>query len=129
MLLWCAAWHQLPAASLPDNEMALARLAGFGRHMDDWLEVKDEALRGFTLCSDGRLYHATLAEIAMSAWNDKKRKHARTAAATAARQANRGAADTEANERDDDRHDQRNVERHDNVSSTKEKKERKERNE
>ncbi len=126
VLLWCAAWHQLPAASLPDNDGALARLAGFGRHVDDWRAVREEALRGFTLCSDGRLYHSTLAEIALGAWNDKKRKHARTAAATEARQAGRKAAlGEDLNQRDG----QRNVERNVNVSSTKEKKEKKERKE
>ena len=26
MLLWCASWHQVPAASLPDDDIVLARL-------------------------------------------------------------------------------------------------------
>lgn len=31
VLLWCASWHQVPAASLPDDDKALAALAGYGR--------------------------------------------------------------------------------------------------
>ena len=31
VLLWCASWHQVPAASLPDDDKALAQYAGYGR--------------------------------------------------------------------------------------------------
>jgi hypothetical protein len=30
VLLWCASWHQVPAASVPDDEEELAKLAGYG---------------------------------------------------------------------------------------------------
>lgn len=57
VLLWCAAWHQVPAGSVPDDDIELANLAGYGRFVKEWRKVRDEALIGFVKCSDGRLYH------------------------------------------------------------------------
>lgn len=77
VLLWCAAWHQIPAASLPDDDQKLARLAGYGRDVRGWQKVRGEALRGFQKCSDGRLYHIYMCEKAKKAWtkkNEQKRK-------------------------------------------------------
>lgn len=73
VLLWCAAWHQVPAASLPDDEVELANLAGYGRVVKEWRKVRDQALRGFVKCSDGRLYHAVISEKALSALEGKKK--------------------------------------------------------
>jgi hypothetical protein len=74
VLLWCAAWHQVPAASLPAGDQALATYAGYGRgDVKSWLKVREGALRGFVLCSDGRLYHAVLAEKANEAWEGRLR--------------------------------------------------------
>lgn len=75
VLLWCAAWHQRPAASLPDDDGDLANLAGYGRVEREWLKVKKGALRGWVKCSDGRLYHPVVAEKAMEGWASKQ-KHA-----------------------------------------------------
>lgn len=85
VLLWCAAWHQLPAASLPDDDRLLANYAGFGRAVAAWMAIREEALRGFVKCSDGRLYHATIAEKAKEAWESKLQRRKRTEAARAAR--------------------------------------------
>lgn len=71
MLLWCAAWHQVPAASLPMNDRLLANLAGYGRDLESWRAVKSNALRGFEECADGRLYHRVIAEKALEAWEKK----------------------------------------------------------
>lgn len=73
VLLWCAAWHQVPAASLPDNDTELANLAGFGRVVKEWKKVRAEALNGFVKCSDGRLYHTVIAEKAIAAFASKER--------------------------------------------------------
>jgi hypothetical protein len=73
VLLWCAAWHQVPAASLPDNDVELANLAGYGRVVKEWRKVREEALSGFVKCSDGRLYHAVIAEKAVAAFAAKER--------------------------------------------------------
>jgi hypothetical protein len=85
VMLWCAAWHQVPAASLPADDRMLARLGGYGRDIDGWKSVKEEALRGFVECDDGRLYHGVIAEKAREAWEAKEARKARTAAALAAR--------------------------------------------
>lgn len=63
--LWWEAWQQCPAGSLPADDMTLCRLADFGTDLRAWGRVKDVALHGFILCSDGRLYHPLLCEFAM----------------------------------------------------------------
>ncbi len=75
VLLWCAAWHQVPAASLPDKDSTLARLAGFGQSPSELRagrKVREGALRGFVLCRDGRLYHPVVAEKALDAWSERR---------------------------------------------------------
>jgi hypothetical protein len=72
LLLWGVAWHEVPAASVPDNDRWLAKAAGYGRAVDSWLKVKEAALRGFVLCQDGRLYNRTLAEKATAAWASRQ---------------------------------------------------------
>ena len=71
VLLWCSAWHQVPAASLPTDDRLLASLAGCGRDLENWHAVKSGALRGFVECSDGRLYHPVVAQKASEAWEKK----------------------------------------------------------
>lgn len=70
--LWLKSWHQVPAASLPTDDVSLARLAEFARNSRGWRSVKDIALRGWILCSDGRLYHPVVAEKANEAWAKKQ---------------------------------------------------------
>lgn len=65
VLLWAFAWHQQPAASLPNDDRILAARSGAG---SNWRKVKAMALRGFVACSDGRLYHPLIAEAALDAW-------------------------------------------------------------
>lgn len=71
VLLWCASWHQVPAASLPDDNEVLAQLAGFGRVAKEWMRHREGALRGWVKCADGRLYHPVVAEKALEAWRAK----------------------------------------------------------
>lgn len=83
VLLWCASWHQVPAASIPDNEGWQAKQAGYvsrGRVDAKWARVKVGALRGWLLCSDGRLYHPVVAEKAIDAWRGKLEQRWRTEA-------------------------------------------------
>jgi len=65
LTLWCKAWLQVPAASLPDDDRILARLSGAG---PAWPTLKQMALRGFVKCRDGRLYHPVVAEHALESW-------------------------------------------------------------
>lgn len=78
VLLWAASWHQLPAGSLPDNETVLARLCGLGRDLKTFRKHRQDALRGFVLCSDGRLYHPVVAEQVREAWESKRQQRWRT---------------------------------------------------
>ncbi len=71
VLLWAASWHQEPAGSLPDNDAVLTRLCGLGRDVRTFRKRRDDALRGFVLCSDGRLYHPVVAEQVLAAWKGK----------------------------------------------------------
>jgi hypothetical protein len=94
VLLWSASWHQIPAASLPDDETALARLAGYGRGsaaIKAFRQARAEGgMRGWILCRDGRWYHPVVAEKANDAIASSERQKQRTLNATKTR---RGATD------------------------------------
>ncbi|WP_338129699.1 HNH endonuclease [Burkholderia glumae] len=77
VMLWCASWHQVPAASLPDDDRVLAQLAGYGRVVTEWKKVHVGALRGWVKCSDGRLYPPVVAAHARRVWPIKLRLQAR----------------------------------------------------
>jgi hypothetical protein len=87
--LWFAAWESTPAGSLRADDASLARAAQLGRDLKAWGRVKAAAMRGFVLCSDGRVYHRTVCEIGLGIWIDKLiRRHA-------GQRGNRGAQTTE----------------------------------
>jgi hypothetical protein len=69
VILWCKAWVQVPAASLPDDDRVLAHLTGIGPR---WKKVREMALHGWVKCSDGRLYHPVIAEKALEAWKHRQ---------------------------------------------------------
>jgi len=71
VLLWCASWNQVPAASLPNDDRALAAYAGYARDLKGWKKVREGAMRGFVLCDDGRHYHPVVAEKALEAWDER----------------------------------------------------------
>lgn len=81
MHLWCKSWHQVPSASLPDDDRMLAHLSGTGPR---WKRLRVHALRGWVKCSDGRLYHPVVAEKALEAWARKLEQRQRTHAARVA---------------------------------------------
>lgn len=62
--LWCKSWNQKPAGSLPADERVLAHLAS----AKQWKRVREMAMRGWVLCSDGRYYHPIVAENVLEAW-------------------------------------------------------------
>jgi|GEM_PF-1681482 len=62
--LWCAAFHQVPAGSVPDKDKQLSDMAGFGRAVNEWKKWRRGALYGFVSGGDGRLYHKKLCRIA-----------------------------------------------------------------
>lgn len=70
VLLWCVAWHQTPAGSLPDDDRLLCRWSCLTER--EWKKARAGALRGWAKCSDGRLYHDTVAEKAREAWDERR---------------------------------------------------------
>jgi hypothetical protein len=81
VLLWAASWHQIPASSLPDDDKILSMIAGYGREVSCWLEVKEQALWKFIKCSDGRWYHPKIAEKAIRTWEYRESYRRRMEAA------------------------------------------------
>lgn len=81
ILLWCAAWHQVPAGSLPHDDVELSDLAAYGTAKGAvrlFLKVKAMAMRGWIHCADGRWYHPRLASKVMMAWKAKQLQRERT---------------------------------------------------
>jgi hypothetical protein len=74
--LWTASWHDHPAASLEDDDDVLADLAMCDPHK--WSKIRDDVMRGWVKCSDGRLYHPVVAEKAIEAWDSKLDQRWRT---------------------------------------------------
>jgi hypothetical protein len=83
--LWWSAWLQVPAASLPADDVNLTRLADLGRDLKAWRKVKAVAMRNFVLCSDGRYYHTFLAPLALKAWEERIKHRRRGSAGARAR--------------------------------------------
>lgn len=81
VLLWAASWHQVPAASIPDDEKWIAKAAGYaqrGKIDKAWSDVRPGAMRGWVKCDDGRWYHPVVAEKARDAWQAKLEQRYRT---------------------------------------------------
>lgn len=76
--LWLKAWEQVPAGSLPDDDIELCRLAELARDLKTWKKLKAGAMRGWVLCSDGRLYHPVVAEVVRNAVDAKTAQRDKT---------------------------------------------------
>ena len=70
-LYWHAFAHEVPAASLPDNERVLADHAGLPLKL--FQRLRPQAMRGWIKCSDGRFYHPVVADVALEAWSGRVR--------------------------------------------------------
>lgn len=79
--LWLKSWDQVPAGSLPDDDVELCRLAELARDVKGWKRVKEGALRGWVTCSDGRLYHPVVAEGVNNAIDHKVKQRLKTSKA------------------------------------------------
>lgn len=101
-LLWLEALRQDPAGSLPDDDDELAMLAGLGRDVDRWRDLRTGqpgrgALYGWHPClaerpdgtSERRLMHRTVAEIAVEAFARVEKWRARSQDATRRKQISR----------------------------------------
>lgn len=81
--LWLKSFHQVPAASLPDDDRQLARAAELGTDVKKWKKLKEIALHGWVRANDGRLYHPVVAEKALEAWIEKLRQRKSSGAGNA----------------------------------------------
>src|SRR4051812_18750181 len=76
--LWLKSYHQVPAGSLPEDDVELCRLAELGRDIRAWKRIKAKAMHGWKLHADGRLYHDTVNEKVLQAWQRKGEQRIRT---------------------------------------------------
>lgn len=68
--LWDSAYREKPAGSLEDDEITIAGAADC--MVEQWRVYEGQgALRGFVRCSDGRLYHPVICEIAWGNWLER----------------------------------------------------------
>lgn len=65
VMLWATAWNEVPAGSLMNNDRWLAGKAKVD--LTTWSAIKAMALHGWVACSDGRLYHPVIIELAREA--------------------------------------------------------------
>lgn len=79
--LWLKSWDQVPAGSLPNDDIELCRLAELARDVKTWKKIRAGAMRGWVLCSDGRLYHPVVAEGVNTAIDAKAKQRQKTAKA------------------------------------------------
>jgi hypothetical protein len=70
--LWLKSWDQMPAGSLPIDDVELCRLAELGKDLKRWKRVRARALHGWFQCSDGRLYHRVVAEGVLEAYGRRR---------------------------------------------------------
>lgn len=70
LILWAKSWSQVPAASIPDDDRVLAKWAGYS--LNEWPALREMALRGWVKCSDGRLYHPVVADLAVKAAKNRR---------------------------------------------------------
>lgn len=76
--LWMKSWDQVPAGSLPDDDIDLCRLAELGRDMKAWKKIRSGALHGWFKCQGGRLYHKVVAEGVNEALDRKRQQREKT---------------------------------------------------
>ncbi|WP_169804922.1 DUF1376 domain-containing protein [Sphingomonas asaccharolytica] len=83
ILLYLAAYEEVPAGSLPDDPRVLAFKARIPN--ERWSASAETVLRGWELCADGRYYHPVTAEKVLGAWIGRLTSRARSALGNAAR--------------------------------------------
>lgn len=91
VILWAECYRQDPAGTLPDDDVELAQLAGYGPDVAAWQAVRDRVLHGWVPChcedaAEGvmRLGHPLIAEIAARSYHRKAGKAAGREAAQSA---------------------------------------------
>jgi uncharacterized protein YdaU (DUF1376 family) len=82
LLLLCKAWHQIPAGTLPNDDLSLAKWARLSSKK--WSQHRDSILRAFYIGDDGRLHQKRMeVEYAKALETIAKRSKAGSEAAAA----------------------------------------------
>jgi hypothetical protein len=83
LILWAECYRQDPAGTLPDDDVELAQIAGYGADVAGWQAVRKRVLHGWrpTHCEDEaegvlRLGHLVIADIAQRSYHRKAGKAA-----------------------------------------------------
>ncbi len=83
LILWAECYRQDPAGTLPDDDVELAQIAGYGADVAAWQAVRAKVLHGWMacLCEDAaegviRLGHLTISDIAQRSYHRKAGKAA-----------------------------------------------------
>lgn len=71
VMLMMGSWNQKPMGSLPVEDDLLSRISDHGKSVQEWLKVKEVALRNWVLCSDGRYHHPLMARLVLEVWLDR----------------------------------------------------------
>jgi hypothetical protein len=50
LILWAECYRQDPAGTLPDDDVELAQIAGFGSDVAGWQAIRERVLHGWTPC-------------------------------------------------------------------------------
>lgn len=87
MNLWMAAWKEVPAGSLPNDDRTLREIAGCSPQR--WPTARQPVLRSFVAATNARIYHPTIVEEAIRAWELKTSRHAKMKDARKAKAAKR----------------------------------------
>lgn len=97
LMMWFAAWRQVPCGSLPGDEQVIA--AKLGMPPKAWAKHRAVLLRGWSLADDGRMYHVTMTQRVIEMMtrrrsdSDRQAARRRREAEEAARQAAESRAD------------------------------------
>lgn len=83
LLLWSEAWEQSPCGTLPDDDELIALLLDMAP--EDFAKHRAVLMRGWTLASNGRLYHETITDRVLAMLEKRKSDAQRTAASRARR--------------------------------------------
>ncbi len=77
LLLWSEAWQQTPCGSLPNDDELLALLIDM--EPEEFAKKKSVLMRGWSLATDGRLYHATITARVLAMLEKREKDAKRTA--------------------------------------------------
>lgn len=83
LLLWSEAWEQTPCGTLPDDDELVALLLDM--EPETFAKHRAVLMRGWSLATNGRLYHETITDRVLAMLEKRKSDAQRTAASRARR--------------------------------------------